>query len=279
MKDLGNKSVLLTGAASGIGRATAIAFAREGSNPLILNDINAEGLEKTAGEINGLGCTALTFPADVTDPVAVKEMVDNTIERVGRIDVLVNVAGTGVMCPFEKLDLKDWKFTIDVDLWGVIHTVHAVFPHMAERRSGHIVNISSISGLWPDMMYIAPYITAKFGVVGLSEALLVEGSLYGIDVTCICPGIVRTPVWETAQIKGFREDIRDVARYLSRLGENAEDTARSIINAVKKNKFLVVTTNFAKYDYFTRKHFSSIVTRLDRVWPRWVDKAASRYRI
>jgi NAD(P)-dependent dehydrogenase (short-subunit alcohol dehydrogenase family) len=279
MRDLRNRSVLVTGAASGIGRATSIALAREGADPLILNDINAEGLSETVSHIESLGGRAMGLVADVRDFEAVKAMVDASINLFGEIDVLVNVAGIGTMCPFLRLDIEDWKEIIDVNLWGPINTVLSVFPHMAARRSGHIVNISSISGLWGDMLYVAPYITSKFGVVGLSQALLIEGSLYGIGVSCVCPGVVRTPIYGTGKMKGFKPEARELTRYLFRIGESPEDTARAIVSAIKKNRFIVVTTPLFRVDYILRRHFPRIYLHLDRLWPRLMDRLTARYRI
>lgn len=279
MRDLTGKAVLVTGAASGIGRATALAFAKEGADPLLLNDINEEGLALTAVEIEAMGRRAFVLPADVSDFAAVRDMVGAAIEQAGRIDVLANIAGVGTICPFELLELEDWKKTIDVNLWGCINTVFAVFPHMAAKKSGHIVNISSISGLWADMLYIAPYITSKFGVVGLSQALLAEGSLCGIRVSCVCPGVVRTPIYRTGEIRGFRPDIRDRTGDLLRIGEEPENTAKTIVSCVKKNRFLVVTTPLGRFGYFIRRHFSSLMPFFDRLWPRLIDRATARYRI
>jgi 3-oxoacyl-[acyl-carrier protein] reductase len=156
VRDLRDKSVLVTGAASGIGRATAVAFAREGADPLLLNDVNGEGLSETVRMVESLGRNAMGLIADVSDFDSVKVMVGAILGLFGRIDILVNVAGIGTVAPFLEMDLEDWRETIDVNLWGNIHTVMAVFPHMAERKTGHIVNVSSVSGLWGDMLFVAP---------------------------------------------------------------------------------------------------------------------------
>lgn len=279
MKNLTGKSVLITGAASGIGKATAIAFAREGADPLAICDINSEGLAGTTSEIENLGRGVLTFTVDVSDFEAVREIVDVVLDKIGRIDVLVNIAGWGILAPIEVMDLSDWKGIIDVDLYGIIHTVHAVYPHMLERKSGHIVNIASVDGLFCTMPYIAPYTASKFGVVGLSEALMLEASIHGIGVTCICPGAVKTPAYDSGPIKGFKPGIRKFKNLFFFIAEEPESTARSIVKAVKKNKFLVVTTPFMRISHFLRRYFPGVSYRFAHIWPRWFAWVADRYRI
>jgi NAD(P)-dependent dehydrogenase (short-subunit alcohol dehydrogenase family) len=126
MRDLRDKAVLITGAASGIGRAAALEFAREGADPIMLNDIDVEGLKATAALLEDLGCKATVLPADVSDFEAVKGMVETAFSEVGRIDVLVNVAGTAVAGPLELLDLSDWKKVLGVNLFGMLNTVNLV---------------------------------------------------------------------------------------------------------------------------------------------------------
>jgi NAD(P)-dependent dehydrogenase (short-subunit alcohol dehydrogenase family) len=138
MRDLRDKAVLVTGAASGIGRAAAIAFALEGAGPLMLNDVNVSGLRETAGIIERLGTPVVLLPADVSDPAAVNSIVETALAEAGRIDILVNVAGIGILSPVEDLDHEDWEKVLGVDLWGVINTVSAVLPaHDRAARGTH----------------------------------------------------------------------------------------------------------------------------------------------
>jgi NAD(P)-dependent dehydrogenase (short-subunit alcohol dehydrogenase family) len=257
MKDLVGKSVLVTGAASGIGRATALGFAREGADPVVICDINREGLEETAARLERLGCEVLSHTVDVTDFEKVKETADDVIERIGHIDVLANVAGISLVCPVELLDMDDWKKVLGVDLWGVIHMVQAVYPHMVRRGSGHIVSIASTDGLFVMGPYFsAPYCASKYGVVGFSEDLLYEAMLNNIDVSCVCPGAVKTPIFDATPVKGFKPELeKEIVRYLMPLAEEPEDTARALVDAVKRNRFLVVTTWSMKVAYFLRRHF------------------------
>lgn len=279
MKDLREKVVLVTGAASGIGRATAVEFAREGAGPLILCDIDEEGLRGTSALIEGLGRGAFVIPADVSDLDAVEGMVDETLRRAGRIDVLVNVAGIGIGGPVEVLEMEDWRKVIGVNLFGILHTVGTVYPHMLGRGSGHIVNVASGAGLVVPSPYNAPYNVSKFGVVGLSESLLYEACAHGIGVTCVCPGAVRTPIYETSPIKGFSPEMRGEMMRILSTAEEPGDTARALVRAVKKNRFLVVTTFFMKAIYFARKHLSFIWFPIMKLVSRGMVRYFDRYRI
>jgi len=279
MKDLADKAVLVTGAAKGIGRATALAFAQEGSNPLIITDIDAQGLEETADRLAAIDCDVLALPADICDPEAVGRTVEEALERYGRIDVLANVAGIGILGPVEDFALSDWRRVIDVNLWGVINTIHAVYPHMVARRSGHIVNISSTDGLFVSWIYSAPYCASKFGIVGISEELLFEGSLHGIDVTCFCPGAVGTTIFDTSPIVGFSEEIRKLQAMLTRGADPPEVVGRKIVEAVKKNRFIVTTTFSYQFEYFLRKHLPFLWFPIMRLQARLFGRILGKYRI
>ncbi|MBU1669940.1 MAG: SDR family oxidoreductase [Actinobacteria bacterium] len=278
MQDLKGRSVLITGAASGIGRAAACEFARQGASTLILNDIDPEGLAESARLVEELGARAVSSIADVSDSDAVQEMAGSALELAGGIDVLVNVAGIGILCPLEELRIDDWHRVMEVDFWGTVNTTLALLPHMMERRSGHVVNVASVSGLSANMVYIAPYVAAKHGVVGFSRALQAELSLQGIGISCICPGAVRTPIYETGPIRGFKPEMRSLSRLLLRFGEEPEDTARAIVRAVRRNRFLVITTPLYRFDWFMRRHFTRLTSWTDHLLTRAVTTASRRYR-
>ena len=278
MKDLRGKVVLITGAASGIGRATAVEFAREGAGPLILGDIDEEGLRGTSALVEELGSGAFVMPADLSDLGSVESMVDEALRSAGRIDVLVNVAGIGIGGPVEALDIEDWRKVIGVNLFGILHTVSTVYPHMLSRGSGHIVNVASGAGLVAVSPYNAPYNVSKFGVVGFSESLQYEACAHGIGVSCVCPGAVRTPIYENSPIRGFEPEARGEMMRIMSTAEEPEDTARALIRAVKKNRFLVVTTPFMKAFYFAKKYLPFIWFPLMRLASRWMVRYLDRYR-
>jgi len=279
MKEIRGRSVLVTGAAGGIGKATAIEFAREGADPLILNDINKVGLEDTADKAAAYGGRVVVLPADVSDYDAVKEMVEKALDEAGAIDILVNVAGTAIIAKLEEMTIDEWRHVLGVDLFGALHTVHCLYPHMLERGSGHIVNIASVAGLVALHPYNTPYYLSKFGIVGFSEGLMLEASTRGIGVTCICPGGVKTAIYDDSPFKGFSEEAREKAKeFLLSTAEEPEDTARTIVSAVKSNKFLVVTTPVAKAVYFVRRHFPLLWFPLTKAISRWFVKNFDKYR-
>ncbi|MEW6554769.1 MAG: SDR family NAD(P)-dependent oxidoreductase [Actinomycetota bacterium] len=279
MKDLRGKAVLITGAASGIGRATALEFARAGAGPMLLCDVDEGGLEETAAMVRGLGGEAVSLPADVSDYGAVRAMFETAMEAAGRIDLLVNVAGIGIVGPMEVLEIEDWMKVMGVDLCGVLHTVNLAYPHMLARGSGHIVNVSSGAGLLVPTPYNAPYNTSKFAVVGLSESLLYEARAHGIGVTCVCPGLVRTPIYETSRLKGLADGMKRELDGLMVTAEGPEDTARAIVDAVRKDRFLVVTTFFFKSLYFARRHLPFVWFPLMRFLSRLLVRHLERFRI
>jgi short-subunit dehydrogenase len=150
---------------------------------------------------------------------------------------------------------------------------------MLRRGSGHIVNVASVTGLMVFHQYNAPYNVSKYGAVGFTEELMLEASVHGIGVTCVCPGGVKTAIYDTAVFKGFGEGAREeLKKLLLASAEEPEDTARALVKAVKENKFLVVTTPVAKGAYFLKRHFSFAWYPLMRLTARWVYRRFGRYR-
>jgi NAD(P)-dependent dehydrogenase (short-subunit alcohol dehydrogenase family) len=269
---------MITGAASGIGKATAFAFAERRPAAIVACDIDEAGLSDTVSRLESVGCTALPLVMDVADHHSVEQVVRTVVDRLGRLDILVNAAGIAIMGRMECLTLEDWRRVIDINLWGTININRAVYPHMLERGSGHIVNIASANGIYAPIAYIAPYATSKFGVVGLSEALMVEGRPRGIRVTCVCPGNVRTPIYEKSAIRGFDEGARALTRMNLLIAEDPERTAEQIARAVEKNRFIVVTTVVARASAFARTHLQTLWFADTRAFTAMSEKMIKRYR-
>lgn len=187
---LENHIAIITGGGRGIGRATALAFAREGADVVLAARTPSE-IEGVAGEVRALGRDALAIPTDVTQKSQVDAMVKQTYERFGKVDILVNNAGVAIHNPIPKIREEDWDANIAVNLKGVFLCTQAVFSQMCERKYGHIVNVSSISGKHGHRNGGA-YCAAKFGVVGFTETTNNEGRPHGVKAYAVCPGPVDT---------------------------------------------------------------------------------------
>jgi NAD(P)-dependent dehydrogenase (short-subunit alcohol dehydrogenase family) len=235
MKDFNHKVVVITGAAGGIGRALARAFHKEGAR-LHLVDVDAESLGPAAA---GLGAAA--HAVDCIRARAVQALADGIFNAEGRVDVLCNNAGVVCGGPVEEIPLKDWRWTIDVNLWGVIHSIRAFLPKMI-RQGGesHIVNTASMAGLVP-FPYVAPYVASKSAVAGLSEALDCELAPKGIRVTALCPGAVKTDVLRHGRLRlpgAWRERI---SRLLDARGAAPEKAAQDVLSAIRSKRTIQIS--------------------------------------
>jgi NAD(P)-dependent dehydrogenase (short-subunit alcohol dehydrogenase family) len=182
-------TALVTGAASGIGRALSAALIARGST-VVLADRDAAAAERAAHQ---LGPRALPAQVDVRDREAVRELVQRSDRDHGGLDLMVNNAGTGVGGAISTLTADHWRAQLEVNLYGVIHGIEAAYPLMRARGAGQICSTSSLSGLIPAPS-LGPYTTSKFAVVGLSLALRAEAATYGVRVSVLCPGFVETPL-------------------------------------------------------------------------------------
>ncbi len=190
MQKLEGKVALVTGAGRGIGRAISLALAQEGAYVGALARTETE-VKETVAEIQKQGGKAIPLIADVTQPEQVQNCVNTILKKWGKIDILVNNAGFAKFKPFEEMTLEEWKQTIDVNLTGTFIVTKAVLPDMIGRKSGSIINISSVSGLRPIPKQSA-YCASKHGVIGLTTTLAIEMKPYNIRVHAICPGGVIT---------------------------------------------------------------------------------------
>ena len=265
MKNLRDRWVLITGAASGIGRALAVEFAKKGSH-IIIADIDVAGMDETARMVRERGCNAITVETDVTSPEDLDALYKNAVEKTGRIDVLVNNAGIAMICEADRMEWEEWERILKINLIGPIMLTCKFIAHMKSNGGGHIVNVASMAGIIgiPGM---APYTVTKFGVVGLSESLRAELHAHNIGVTAVCPGVVRTPIIDKSVIKGFDEEIRNAPNAITTSPERA---AREIVAGVLRNKAKVVPTPSTKAVHFLKRIFPGLVEFfVVRVYSGW----------
>ncbi|TSD99732.1 SDR family oxidoreductase [Skermania sp. ID1734] len=257
---LEGKKTLITGAASGIGRATAIASAAEGAR-LFLTDRNAEGLEETKELIAAAGRGSVEYlkPLDITDYEAVGAFAADIHDTFGSMDVVMNVAGISAWGTVENLEHRHWRSMVEVNLMGPIHVIECFVPKMIEaKRGGHLVNVSSAAGLLA-LPWHAAYSASKFGLRGVSEVLRFDLKRHNIKVHLVVPGAVKTPLVGTVEIAGIDRNDPKVSRYIHAFEKRAiepETAAKAIINGIKKNQFLVYTSPDIRFGYWWARKFA-----------------------
>ena len=189
---LQGKVALITGAASGIGKAIAQRYAREGAN-IVIADLNLEAANAAAAEIAAAGGTAMGVAMDVTSEDAVNAGVAATVAAYGGVDVLVSNAGIQIVHPLEEFTYADWKKMLAIHVDGAFLTTRACLPHMYKAGSGSVIYMGSVHSKEASVLK-APYVTAKHGLIGLAKVVAKEGAAHGVRANVICPGFVRTPL-------------------------------------------------------------------------------------
>jgi NAD(P)-dependent dehydrogenase (short-subunit alcohol dehydrogenase family)/pimeloyl-ACP methyl ester carboxylesterase len=242
--------VLVTGAGSGIGRATALSFAEGGATVLAV-DIDPSAAARTAELVDLVGGVGHALSADVSDVEAMEHLAKTVAEDHGVVDVLVNNAGIGLAGDFLDTTVEDWRRVLDVNLWGVIHGCRLFGRQMVERgQGGHIVNVASAAGIQPSKGLPA-YSTSKAAVLMLSECLRADFAGAGIGVTAVCPGFINTNITRTTRFVGqtAEDDARMRARasdLYRRRGFGPERVADEILRAVRENRAVVPVAPEAK---------------------------------
>jgi len=236
--NLTGKTVLVTGAASGIGKETALAFARRGAN-LAICDLNEAGLGETAQQVRSLGREVVAQRVDVASRASMQEFAATVHARVPAVDILMNNAGVGLGAGFLDTSLDDWEWIVGINLKGVIHGCHCFIPPMVARgRGGHVINVASAAAFIATEA-LSAYSTTKYAVFGLSEALRDELTRHRIGVTAVCPGIINTPITATSPLRGANdtpEMRRRMIEIYQRRNYGPERVARNILKAVQRNR-------------------------------------------
>jgi len=252
------KVVVITGAGSGIGRATAQLFGGLGAR-LHLADVNGEAVEAVAAELDG----AVAHTVDCSDPAAVEALAEQVFAAEGRVDVLHNNAGIGHGGDLEATTIDDWQRVIGLNLLGVAYGVQSFAPRMMRQGGGaSIVNTASAAGLL-GLPGMAPYCASKFGVVGMTEALDGELHEHGIRVSAVCPGIVDTPIVSAAILRGDAAERRQEAiDTYRRRGASADDVARTVLEAVRKPRLVYTVPRAQVGSVWLLKRFAPRFTAL-----------------
>jgi NAD(P)-dependent dehydrogenase (short-subunit alcohol dehydrogenase family) len=243
--DLRGKTSVVTGGASGIGRALALRFAREGAN-VVVADLDTAAMEAVAAEARGLGVKALTMRTDVSELTQVEALAARAFETFGAVHVLCNNAGVAAWGGLESASHRDWQWVLGVNLWGVIHGVEAFVPRMITRgEPAHIVNTASMAGLVASKG-LGVYNTSKYAVVGLSETLAKDLKPYRIGVSVLCPMGVETRIRESERNRpvalrneraaGGGEPVELIGRYLA-----PDAVAAMVLDAIRSNELYVIT--------------------------------------
>ena len=228
---------VVTGAGSGLGRALALDLAQRGAI-VVVSDINTAAADETAELLRSKGAQAETIPCDVTDRDAVFSLVDETERRLGGIDFIANNAGVAVGGPFDEISIEDWRWAVDINLWGVIYGCQAAVPKMKAQGHGYILNVASAAGLLsPPAM--SAYNVTKAGVVALSEGLYAEYKSLGIRVAVLCPTFFKTKIADSGRGATTQKEDDRIRKWMERSKVQAPEVAKEAIDAVRDGKLYV----------------------------------------
>ncbi len=255
LQDLNGRWVLISGAASGIGHETALAFACAGANILAI-DLDEARLEATLRAVEGLGRRCQAFGCDVADPAAVDGLAIKVAALVGAPHVVVNNAGVGFLGPFLDTPLSAWTQVMGVNLMGVVHISRAFLPAMiAAGGARHLVNVASAAGLHA-VPNLSAYSASKHAVLGLSDALAMELAPTNIGVTAVCPGIINTPIVRNhlAVARGVPASAIDrLDRQYQARGAHPAEVGARIVRAVKRDEDIVLVGPSAALVFHARR--------------------------
>ncbi len=265
--DLGSldgKTVLVTGAASGIGLETALAFARRGAD-LVICDVDEVGLAAAVERIEKLGRSVLASRVDVSNADEMKAFAEEVHQRVEAVDILMNNAGVAIGGPFLSTSLTDWNWILGINTMGVVHGCHFFIPNMVKRaKGGHVINVSSAAG-YSASSVLAAYNATKFSVLGLSEALWEELQPHSIGVTAVCPGLIDTPITRNARLVGEMdkpEKREEMVQGYQRRGYTPERVAQNILKAVEKNRLVAPISPEAWGLYYLKRWAPWLLRRI-----------------
>ena len=265
MKNLNGKSALVTGAASGIGRAIALELARRQVD-LFLVDLDQAGLAETADMAGKHHCQTIAHVADLTQPSDLSGIVERLLARWNGVDILINNAGVAFYGSTHAMSDSQWQRILAVNLLAPIELTRKLLPSMLERYEAHVLNVCSIAGLVASPR-LAAYHTTKFGLVGFSEALRAEYGPRGLGVTALCPGFVRTNIYRTAMIAGDKS----MPRVPAWCTTSPEHVASRAVRAIRGVEGVVVVTPAAQLSWWLKRFAPGLIDLMYQF--RWRKRA------
>ncbi|NOY69269.1 MAG: SDR family oxidoreductase [Deltaproteobacteria bacterium] len=266
------KVCIVTGGAGGIGKALCEQLAGQGAI-VVATDINEDALNRTVKGICDAGgrCSAAVF--NVADYDAFKKCIEDTAGREGRLDYMFNNAGVAFGVDIRDSEIEHWKKVLDINLNGVLHGALTAYKIMAEQGFGHIVNLSSVEGLIP-FPFTSSYVVSKFAVMGLSQSMWVEGRDLGIKVSAVCPGFIKTDIFDVSPMVGLdRKKWLEANAKWEKFGVTPEKCAEVILKGVAKDKAIITVTFLAKaFWYLARISPTFILNIILKDFRKWRDK-------
>ncbi|MEX0643306.1 MAG: SDR family oxidoreductase [Pirellulales bacterium] len=246
-----DKVALVTGGASGIGAELVRQLSAAGAT-VVIADLDGEAAQRLADELGKSGARARACRTDVTQFDDVKNTVDIAVGEFGRLDLMFNNAGVGLAGELRDLVLSDWQPLVDVNLWGVIHGVHAALPVMLRQGSGQIVNIASAAGLVPRPGMV-PYATTKFAVVGLSTSLRCEVEDLGIRVNVVCPFNIATSIFKSTKFRNIDGAAMLAAVPLKQMPVDL--CVAEVLRGISRNRAIISLPRFARFEWWLYRVF------------------------
>ncbi len=278
MRELAGKTAFVTGGASGIGFALGRAFAESGMN-VMLADIETQALDAAVKRLHDLAPSVRGVACDVADPVSVERAANASYQAFGNVHVVCNNAGVGGGSGIDNIALDTWRWVLDVNLMGVVHGIRSFLPHIrAHGEGGHIVNTASMAGMVSGLGF-SPYAASKFAVVTMSEGLAMQLAPFGIGVTVLCPGFVRTRISESARNRPERYGPMQtpdpaspagiLAAQLAQLGRSGidpSDVAARVLTAIREDELYVFTHPEMRTE--AKERFAAILAAMDKAAAR-----------
>jgi NAD(P)-dependent dehydrogenase (short-subunit alcohol dehydrogenase family) len=278
MRDFTGKTAFVTGGASGIGLALGRAFAEAGMN-VVLADVEADALAAAVKSLNSAGPAVQGVNCDVTDPASVDRAAEAAFAAFGKVHVVCNNAGVAAAGGIDNISLDNWRWVLDVNLMGVLHGIRSFLPHIrAHGEGGHFVNTASMAGMNGGLGF-SPYVASKFAVVGMSEGLATQLRPFGIGVSVLCPGFVRTRIdqsgrnrlerYGTTQVPDPGSPMGLLLAHISGLvqsGLDPSEVAARVLNAIREDELYVFTHPEMRGE--VQQRFDAIIAAMDKAAAR-----------